>query len=622
MPWLSQSELSQWTEGNFVRSYRKFGAHPNKAGSWFAVWAPHAQTVSVVGDFNGWDPSRHKLRKIGQGNGICWEGYVRGARVGQRYKYHIVTHGKGTDKTDPYAFFMEPPVVGGDHAKGMAGIICDSSFRWTDGRWMKTRKGVSSMNEPVSVYEVHLGSWRRKSDGTHFSYRELARPLAEHVSRLGFTHVEFMPVMEHPFYGSWGYQVVGYYSPTYRYGTPDDFRYLVNYLHKKNIGVFLDWVPAHFATDPQALAYFDGEPLFEYHDPLMRDHPDWGTFVFDLVRPEVKNYLISNAIYWLDEFHIDGLRFDAVASMLYRDYSREHWVPNIFGGRENLEAIDFLKRTNEVIFSEIPEAQSIAEESTAWPGVSKPTYDGGLGFLYKWNMGWMHDTLHYFREDPIHRKYHHDQLTFPLVYAFSENYVLPLSHDEVVHGKGSLWNKMPGDDWQKSANLRLLFGHMYGHPGKKLLFMGAEFGQVDEWRWDSELEWALSDVPNHRGITEWIIALNDLYRNHGVLGNDSPESFHWVQFDDKANGVISYIRQNGDKKLLFILNLTPVPRHNYLIHGSMLSGKWRTVLNSDSLEFDGSGVGVEPLLRSKKKGDVVQLECMLPPLAMVIMEKS
>ncbi len=616
MPWLSQTERSLWEQGEFVRSYRKFGAHPNRAGTWFAVWAPHAEDVSVVGDFNGWNPAKHKLRKIEQGSTGCWEGYVRGAKPGQHYKYHIVNNGIGVDKTDPYAFFMEPPVPGGDHAKGMAGIICADSFKWTDSKWMKNRHGVSSMDKPISVYEVHLGSWRRNPDGTHLTYREIAEPLAAYIQDLGFTHVEFLPVMEHPFYGSWGYQVTGYYAPTYRYGQPDDFRYLVNYLHSKNIGVLLDWVPAHFATDRQTLSYFDGEPLYEYHDPLMRDHPDWGTFVFDLVRPEVKNFLISNAVYWLEEFHIDGLRFDAVASMLYRDYSRQHWIPNIFGGRENLEAIDFLKRVNEIIFSEVPGAQTIAEESTAWPGVSKPTYDNGLGFLYKWNMGWMHDTLHYFREDPVHRKYHHDQLTFPLIYAFSERYVLPLSHDEVVHGKGSIWNKMPGDPWQKSANVRLLLGHMFGHPGKKLLFMGIEFGQIDEWRWDSALEWHLAAEEHHAGIANWIRALNTLYRTSAILGNDSPGCFDWVQFDDKDNGVISYIRTHDGKKLLFILNLTPVPRESYVITGDAAAGKWELVLDSDSKAFDGSGFGARDKLSSRKKA--ASLECKLPPLAVLI----
>ncbi len=443
-----------------------------------------------------------------------------------------------------------------------------------------------------------------------------------YVQEMGFTHVELLPVMEHPYYGSWGYQVVGYYAPTFRYGSPQDLMYLIDYLHQRGIGVLLDWVPSHFAADPQGLVFFDGTTLFEYDDPKMRYHPDWGTYVFDYNKPGVRNFLISNALFWLEKYHVDGLRVDAVASMLYRDYSRKEWTPNIFGGRENLEAIDFIKRFNETVYLHFPEAMTIAEESTAWPGVSAPTYNNGLGFLYKWNMGWMHDTLDYIRRDPIYRKYHHDELTFSLWYAFSEHYVLPLSHDEVVHGKGSLWGKMPGDDWQKAANLRLLFGHMWGHPGKKLLFMGGEFGQHHEWNHDTQLEWHLLDQPYHRGIQLWVRDLNHLYRTNPALWHDGPEGFEWIDFSDRDQSVICYLRRNAGRMLLFVLNFTPVPREHYRV-GVPIGGPWREVLNSDAVAYGGSGMGnlgrVEAVPESWH-GRPFHLELTLPPLAALILE--
>ncbi|MEX0746690.1 MAG: 1,4-alpha-glucan branching protein GlgB, partial [Rhodothermales bacterium] len=467
-------------------------------------------------------------------------------------------------------------------------------------------------------------SWRKR--GTYsLSYREIAEPLADHVQDLGFTHVEFLPVMEHPYYGSWGYQVVGYFAPTFRYGSPADFKYLVDYLHRRGIGVLMDWVPAHFATDPQGLVFFDGSTLYEYDDPQMRYHPDWGTYVFDYNKAGVKNFLISNALFWLKEYHIDGLRFDAVASMLYRDYSRGHsWSPNMYGGRENFEAVDLLKRVNEVVYGEVPDVLMIAEESTAWPGVSQPTYAGGLGFLYKWNMGWMHDTLEYMKRDPVHRRFHHGNLTFPLVYAYSEHYTLPLSHDEVVHGKGSLWSKMPGDPWQKAANLRLLYAHQVGHPGKKLLFMGSEYGQESEWSHDGELEWGQIEDPRHAGILHWTKDIYRLYREHPALWNDSPGGFEWIDFGDADNSTLSYMRRSGDDVLLFAFNFTPVPRANYRL-GVPEDGFWQEILNSDSEMYGGSGLGNFGGVEShpvRYHGRPSSIVLTLPPLAVVVLARE
>ncbi len=619
MSWLTKDEIARWQEGDFVDSYRRLGAHPDGDGTWFCVWAPHAERLHVLGDFNDWNSDTNQLERAGGG---LWQAYVRGAKPGDHYKFRIQRGMYSVDKSDPYAFALEPPSPEGSPSAGLASIITDSTYDWNDDDWMSSRMGPKSLDKPVSVYEVHLGSWRKKDDGYSMSYREIAEPLADHVERLGFTHVEFMPVMEHPYYGSWGYQVVGYFAPTFRYGSPEDLKYLIDYLHGRGIGVLLDWVPAHFATDPQGLVFFDGSTLFEADDPKMRYHPDWGTYVFDYGKPGVQNFLISNALYWLKEYHIDGLRFDAVASMLYRDYSRTDWSPNVYGGRENLEAINLLKRVNEVAFSEVPEVMMIAEESTAWPGVSQPTFNGGLGFLYKWNMGWMHDTLEYFTKDPVHRSYHHDDLTFPLVYAFSEHFTLPLSHDEVVHGKGSLWSKMPGDDWQKAANLRLLYAHMVGHPGKKLLFMGSEFGQYSEWNHDGQIEWERLDDPRHEGLMQWVADLFHLYRDHPALWNDAPEGFQWIDFGDRTNSTLSYLRTSGESELVFVANFTPVPRENYRI-GVPGDGIWRERLNSDAEVYGGGGIGNFGTVETTPvpyHGRPASLVLTLPPLSMLILE--
>ena len=623
MSWLSNFDIYYWQEGTHFRSYDKLGAHPDKKGAWFGVWAPHADYVAVLGEFNGWDAGANPLTRV---DGGLWEGHVKGAKTGQKYKYRISGPGFQADKTDPYAFAMEAPHHQGSANEGMSAIITDlESHDWGDAEWMKSRKGPESLKGPVSIYEVHLGSWRKKDDGYSLSYREIAEPLADHVEAMGFTHVELMPVAEHPYYGSWGYQVAGYYAPTFRYGHPEDLMYLIDYLHQRGIGVLLDWVPAHFATDPQALMFFDGSTLYEQDDAKMRYHPDWGTYVFDYGKPGVQSFLISNALFWLDRYHIDGLRFDAVASMLYRDYSRgQDWSPNFFGGRENLEAIELLKRVNIAVFDRFPDAMMVAEESTAWPGVSQPTYNGGLGFLYKWNMGWMHDTLEYMSNEPIHRKYHHHQLTFPLVYAFSEHYVLPLSHDEVVHGKGSLWGKMPGDAWQKAANLRLLYGHMYGSPGKKLLFMGSEFGQPSEWAHDHALEWHLTSEPLHGGVMRFLQDLNHLYRERSALWADVPGGFEWIDFGDHEQSVVSYLRKSDDDELIFVLNFTPVPRQNYRI-GVPAEGFWKERLNSDADVYGGGGVGNHGGAESTPvpyHGRPASIVVTVPPLGMIVLEKG
>jgi len=569
------------------------------------------------------------MKPVGEGMARCWEVYVRSARPGAKYKYRVHRFGHFVDKSDPFAFEMEPPSDGGSSVTGLSAVVPYMGFEWGDDEWMQSRNGPADLGRAVSMYEVHPGSWRRHEDGRPFSYRELAEPLADYVVEMGFTHVELMPVAEHPYYGSWGYQVVGYFAPTCRYGTPTDFKYLVDYLHQRGIGVILDWVPAHFATDPQCLVAFDGEPLYEYTEPVMRHHPDWGTYVFDYNRPQVRNFLISNALFWLDEYHIDGLRFDAVASMLYRDYSRDAWTPNMFGGRENLEAVDFLKTVNETVFSSFPTAMMIAEESTAWTGVSHPTYKGGLGFLYKWNMGWMHDTLQFFSKDPVHRKHHYHDFTFPLVYAWAENYILSLSHDEVVHGKGSMFGKMPGDDWQKAANLRLLYAHMYGHPGKKLLFMGSEFGQGREWSHDRGLDWWLLDAPDadavglHSGLQAWVRTLNHVYRDAVALQDDSGQSFEWIDYADTVNTVACYMRQSAGERLVFIYNFTPVPRNGYRV-GLPEGRSWSVLLNSDHGSFGGSGTGPEmgaavSLDKKPAHGHPLSVALDLPPLGVVVL---
>ncbi len=621
MSWLTQEDIARWERGSHVESFERLGAHPVENGCWFAVWAPAAESVAVLGEFNGWNADAHRMERVGAG---LWQAWVEGARAGQHYKFRIHNGYYVVDKADPYARGMEPPDMAGSASAGMASIITALDYTWNDAAWMSGRRGPDTLRDPVAIYEVHLGSWAHKTHGVSFSYREIAEPLADHVEKMGFTHVELMPVMEHPYYGSWGYQVVGYYAPTFRYGHAQDLMYFVDYMHQRGIGVIMDWVPAHFAADPQGLVFFDGSTLFEYEDHHMRFHPDWGTYVFDYHKPGVKNFLVSNAVYWIEKFHIDGLRFDAVASMLYRDYSRTQWTPNMFGGRENLEAIDLLKQVNETVYSRNPSVLMIAEESTAWPGVSQPTFNNGLGFLYKWNMGWMHDTLSYLSEDPVNRKWHHHELTFPLVYAWAEHYTLPLSHDEVVHGKGSLWGKMPGDAWQKAANLRLLYGHMIGHPGKKLLFMGCEFGQEGEWSHDRSLDWHLLNDPKHRGVMAWLRDLLMLYRTHPALWNDEPDGFQWIDLSDSDQSVVSYLRIGGGRTLLFVFNFTPVPRYSYRI-GVPEEGRYAERLNSDGVDYDGSGVGnygavdTTPVPYHFRMASLV---LNLPPLGVLVLERE
>jgi 1,4-alpha-glucan branching enzyme len=567
------------------------------AGVSFAVWAPNARAVRVVGDWNFWDGRVHPMRSLG-GSGV-WELFIPGVEPGSRYKYEIVTAaGQLVLKTDPMAFAMEKPPATASI------VVGPDSYEWADDEWMAGRAagGSDLLHRPVSVYEMHLGSWRHTDSEwgrRPLSYRELAEVLPGYLEDMGFTHVEFMPVAEHPFSGSWGYQVSGYYAPTSRFGPPDDFRLLVDRLHAAGIGVIVDWVPAHFPRDEFALARFDGTALYEHSDPRQGEHQDWGTLIFNFGRNEVRNFLVANALFWIDRFHIDGLRVDAVASMLYLDYSREpgQWVPNRFGGRENLDAVEFLKEVNEVVFGLHPGATMIAEESTAWPGVSRPTYLGGLGFGFKWNMGWMHDTLDYFSHDPVHRRYHHGELTFGLIYAWSENFVLPLSHDEVVHGKGSLLNKMPGDRWQQLANLRALYAWMWAHPGKQLLFMGAELAPEREWNHEGELDWwILEHWGAHRGVRDMLRSMNHLYRRLPALweGDDTHEGFQWVDADDSDQSVISFLRlrpgRGGEGAVLCVANLTPVPRLGYRV-GFSEGGRWREVLNSDAAEWGGAGVG-------------------------------
>ncbi|MEF8815964.1 MAG: 1,4-alpha-glucan branching protein GlgB [Salinibacter sp.] len=621
MPHLTDDDIYYWRQGTHTHSYERMGAHPNQQGTWFSVWAPHAERVEVTGDFNDW---RFGADVLERREGGLWEGYVRGARPGDKYKYHLQADGEWFDRTDPYAFRMEPPAQ--NTYEGLSAIVTDlDTYSWGDADWMAHREGPSGLDGPLSIYEVHLGSWRHKGHGESLSYREAAEPLADHVQNLGFTHVEFLPLAEHPYYGSWGYQILGYYAPTFRYGDPEGLMHLIDTLHQRGIGVIMDWVPGHFATDPQGLTYFDGSHLFEYEDPRMREHPDWGTRVFDFGKNGVRSFLLSNALFWMDKYHVDGLRVDAVASMLYRDYSREgDWAPNVHGGRENLGAISLLQDTNEHVYDEYPEAIMLAEESTAWPGVTTPTEHGGLGFLYKWNMGWMHDTLEYASKEPVHRKHHHGDLTWTLSWAFSENYTLPLSHDEVVHGKSSLWSKMPGDDWQKAANLRLLYAHMFGYPGKKLLFMGGEFGQYHEWNHDQELEWGLTDEPLHEGLMEWLGDLNHLYQNAPALWNDQADGFEWISYDDRENSVLTYRRLNGDQSLIFVLNFTPVVREHYRI-GAGGSGRWRERLNSDSDAYGGSNVGNQGAVQSApigQHGHSHSLELTLPPLGALVLSQD
>ncbi|HYM49404.1 MAG TPA: 1,4-alpha-glucan branching protein GlgB [Candidatus Limnocylindrales bacterium] len=591
---LSEDDLFLFNEGTHYRLYDKLGAHPvsveGRSGTYFAVWAPNASAVSVVGPFNGWRPGATPLKPRGQ-SGI-WEGYVPGAEHGALYKYLITTRtGQVLEKSDPYAFFGEIPPKS-------ASIVWNLDYEWKDQRWMASRDSRNALDAPFLVYEVHIGSWMRVAEEGYrsLSYRELATRLADYVEEMGFTHVEFLPVMEHPFFGSWGYQTTGYFQPSARYGTPQDFMACVDYLHQRGIGVILDWVPSHFPTDSHALGLFDGTHLYEHDDPRQGFHPDWGSYIFNYGRHEVRSFLLSSALFWLDRYHADGLRVDGVASMLYLDYSRKagEWVPNRYGGRENLAVIDLLRQFNTAVYQNHPDVQTIAEESTAWPMVSRPTYVGGLGFGMKWDMGWMHDTLDYMRHEPVHRKYHQDRLTFRMLYAFTENYMLPLSHDEVVYGKGSLLGKMPGDDWQKFANLRLLFSYMYAQPGKKLLFMGGEFGQRGEWNHDGSVEWEALRSEAHRGVQRWVQDLNRLLRREPALSelDFDPAGFSWIDCNDSEQSVIALLRRGRAPAdtIVAAFNFTPVPRHNYRI-GVPAAGFWKELLNSDAREYGGSGQG-------------------------------
>ncbi len=600
-PTLGELDLHLFSEGRHHRLWDVLGAHPRvhdgMEGVSFAVWAPNARAVRVVGDWNFWDGRVNPMRTLGS-SGV-WELFVPGVPVGARYKYEIVTADERLIlKTDPLAFLLEVP------PSTASIVVGPSAHEWGDAAWMEERASADGMHLPMAIYELHIGSWRRTDDGAGgrrpLTYRELARQLPDYVAGLGFTHVEFMPVAEHPFSGSWGYQVSGYYAPSSRFGEPDDFRALVDALHRRGIGVIVDWVPAHFPRDEFALARFDGTKLYEHSDPRQGEHPDWGTLIFNFGRTEVRNFLVANALYWIGEFHVDGLRVDAVASILYLDYSRNEgeWLPNRFGGRENLEAVDFLKEVNQAVFGQHPGATMIAEESTAWPGVSRPTYLGGLGFGFKWNMGWMHDTLDYFHYDPIHRRYHHGELTFGLLYAWSENFILPLSHDEVVHGKGSLLNKMPGDRWQQLANLRCLYAWMWAHPGKQMLFMGAELGQEREWDHDTELDWWILDSwEDHRRLHSMVADLNLIYRSRPALWEEDFDEagFEWIDADDSDQSVLSFLRRRrgrdaNDGAVVCVANLTPVPRHGYRI-GLPAPGRWGELLNTDASEWGGSGMG-------------------------------
>jgi len=624
---LSDDDIFLFNEGTHLRLYDKLGAHPGqqggKDGVYFAVWAPDARAVSVIGDFNGWSRGANKLSPRAS-SGI-WEGFIAGMRQGEVYKYHIVSrHGGYTvDKADPYAFYAElPPKT--------ASKVWELEYGWGDGEWMSKRRERQALSQPVSIYELHLGSWRHVTEGGERSltYREVAQPLSEYVKWLGFTHVEFLPLMEHPFYGSWGYQTTGYFAPTSRYGTPQDLMYLIDFLHQEGIGVILDWVPSHFPADEHGLAYFDGTHLYEHGDPQKGFHPDWGSLIFNYGRNEVRAFLLSSACFWLDKYHADGLRVDAVASMLYLDYSRKagEWTPNQYGGRENLEALEFLRRLNVDTHREFEGVLMVAEESTAWPMVSKPTYLGGLGFGLKWDMGWMHDTLQYMSLEPVHRRYHHSELTFRMVYGYTENFVLPLSHDEVVHGKGSMIGKMPGDEWQKFANLRLLYAYMTSQPGKKLLFMGDEFAQWGEWNHDTSLEWHLTAFDRHSGMQRLVRDLNALYASEPALheGDCEPFGFQWIDGGDAERSVLTMLRRakDPDDVVLIACNFTPVARQNYRV-GVPFAGRWRELLNTDAEVYGGGGQGdfggveASPVQYQGQRWSVM---LTLPPLGAVFLK--
>jgi 1,4-alpha-glucan branching enzyme len=620
----SDFDLHLFNEGSHRRLYQRMGAHlteqDGKRGTHFAVWAPSAKRVSVVGDFNNWDPEKSLMKTLGQ-SGV-WTCFVPGVTEGSNYKYRIESDflPAPAEKSDPFGFAAE-------YRPKTASIVWDlSKYKWKDDAWMKKRESFKQLTAPVSIYEVHLGSWMRvpEEEDRFMTYAELADKLTTYVKDMGYTHVELMPIAEHPLDSSWGYQVVGFFAPTSRFGTPDEFMAFIDTMHQNGIGVLVDWVPSHFPRDGHGLGMFDGTHLYEHADPRVGEHKEWGTYVFNYSRYEVANFLLSNALFWLDKYHIDGLRVDAVASMLYRDYGRRdgEWVANDYGGRENLEAIDFLKKLNEIIYTEYPSTMTIAEESTAWPQVSKPTYVGGLGFGFKWDMGWMHDTLKYMQNDSVYRKYHHNQLTFRGLYAYSENFCLPLSHDEVVYGKRSLIGKMPGDDWQKFANLRLLFGYMWTVPAKKLLFMGGDIAQWNEWYHARSLDWHLMDYPAHRGLNKWVRDLNRAYTSIPALheGDCQHWGFEWVDCCDWEQSILIYLRKTKEgKPVLIALNFTPVPRHNYMV-GVPQGGFWKEILNSDSGEYWGSGQGNFGGLDANPvsvHGRSHSLTLVLPPLGMV-----
>jgi 1,4-alpha-glucan branching enzyme len=626
---LTSDDLYLFNEGSHFHLYEKLGAHPLTVngvnGTSFAVWAPDAEWVSVVGTFNNWDPASHRLRTR-ESSGI-WEGFIPNVTRGTLYKYVIQSRHRGyrVEKADPFSFFNETPPK-------TASIVWTLDYEWHDHDWMTSRARRNSLNAPISIYEVHFGSWMRVTEegNRSLSYREAAVKLVEYVQRMGFTHVEFLPLMDHPFFGSWGYQTTGYFAPSGCFGTPQDFMYLIDELHRHDIGVILDWVPSHFPNDQHGLSYFDGTHLYEHADPRQGYHPDWKSCIFNYGRSEIHSFLISSALFWLEQYHIDGLRVDAVASMLYLDYSRKEgeWIANPYGGRDNLDAIGFLQRLNEEVYRRYPDVQTYAEESTSWPAVSRPTTMGGLGFGLKWDMGWMHDTLVYMALDPVYRKHHHNNLTFRMLYAFHENFVLPLSHDEVVHGKGSLLGKMSGDDWQKFANLRLLFGYMYAQTAKKLLFMGDEFGQWSEWAHDTSLDWHLLQYAPHQGIQRWVTELNRLYRTEPALHELDcvPNGFEWIDCTDADASVVSLLRRgtSTSEMILVVCNFTPIPRPNYHI-GCPQGGFWKEILNSDAQEYGGSSMGnfggVEAS-SSSAHGRPFSLMLTLPPLSILFFKPA
>jgi 1,4-alpha-glucan branching enzyme len=616
---MRENDFYLFHEGTHLKLADVLGAHvqSDRGGTEFAVWAPNAQTVSVIGNFNGWQPHATPLSPA---DGGLWQGFAHGVYAGTHYKFRVESKYGGyvADKADPIGFLHETPPQ-------TASIVWDLTYEWNDGEWMANRRNANSLDSPISIYEVHLGSWKRvAAEGNRsLSYSELADELIPYVKEMGFTHVEFLPVMEHPFFGSWGYQTTGFFAPTSRFGTPQDFMRLIDQFHRKGIGVILDWVPSHFPQDEHGLGFFDGVHEYEPADPRRAVHPDWNSFTFDYGRPEVRSFLLSSAVFWLDRYHADGLRVDAVASMLYLDYSRKagQWIPNQYGGRENLDAIGFLRRMNEDVYRTHADVQTIAEESTAWPMVSRPVYLGGLGFGFKWDMGWMHDTLKYMEQDPLFRKFHHHELTFRMIYAFNENFILPLSHDEVVYGKKSLIGKMPGDDWRRFANLRLLFCYMYAQPGKKLLFMGGEFAQWGEWNHDASLDWSLLDRPPHAAMRLLVGELNHLYRTEPALqtSENTPSSFEWIDVHDSEKNVLSFLRkgQSANETIAVVLNFSPIPRDNYRI-GLPHKGFWKEIFNSDAKQFGGTGRGnfggVETVpIPLHGRNDSITID--LPPLA-------